>query len=163
MTNTHVDYDIRSGVKTLMFGEYLPAFSKTLFQDGQAYYLTTVTTNLMTVIMLYVSSVPITYRTMFSVPNIALMNIMACRVFRNTKFGVFRETSISTSRMGTAKDGDRSASVIPLSLRKTPHTMNRTEVDTIQFMHSGVEITKTIEHDYDRSERSMTLKEKDMV
>lgn len=39
MTNTHVDYDIRSGVKTLMFGEYLPAFSKTLFQDGQAYYL----------------------------------------------------------------------------------------------------------------------------
>ncbi|PPQ70819.1 hypothetical protein CVT24_001036 [Panaeolus cyanescens] len=160
MTNTHVDYDIRSGVKTLMFGEYLPAFSKTLFQDGQAYYLTTVTTNLMTVIMLYIYTVPITYRTMFTVPNIALMNIMACRVFRNTKFGVFRETSISTSRMGSTNPADRSASVIPLSLRKNVHTPNRTDVDTIQFVHSGVEITKTIECEYDSSERSVNLREK---
>ncbi|KAF9043113.1 hypothetical protein BJ165DRAFT_1529231 [Panaeolus papilionaceus] len=163
MTNTHVDYDIRSGVKTLMFGEYLPAFSKTLFQDGQAYYLTTVTTNLMTVIMLYIEAVPITYRTMFTVPNIALMNIMACRVFRNTKFGVFRETSISTSRMNSTNPADRSASVIPLSLRKNVQTPNRSDIDTIQFVHSGVEITKTIECEYDRSERSMQLREKESM
>ncbi|KAF9567211.1 hypothetical protein CPC08DRAFT_617773, partial [Agrocybe pediades] len=90
MTNTHVDYNVRTGVKTLMYGDYLPAFSKTLFQDGQMYYLTTVSTNLLTVIMLYAGSVPITYRTMFTVPNIALMNIMACRVFRNTKLGLNR-------------------------------------------------------------------------
>jgi len=28
-------------------------------------------------------------------PNIALMNIMACRVYRKTKFGIYREGSIT--------------------------------------------------------------------
>jgi len=39
MANSHVDYTVGRGIKTLAFGEYLPSFSKTLFQDGQAYYL----------------------------------------------------------------------------------------------------------------------------
>ncbi|KAJ3489007.1 hypothetical protein NLJ89_g11566 [Agrocybe chaxingu] len=39
MTNTHVEYNLRNGIKTLVSGDYLPAFSKTLFQDGQIYYL----------------------------------------------------------------------------------------------------------------------------
>jgi len=39
MSNTHVNYDIKTGVKTFLYGEYLPAFSKSLFQDGQMYYL----------------------------------------------------------------------------------------------------------------------------
>jgi len=149
MTNTHVEFNIKSGVKTLVFGEYLPAFSKTLFQDGQLYYLTTVTTSLMTVIMLYVSSVPITYRTMFTVPNIALMNIMACRVFRHTKFGMFRETSISTSKLVTS---GTESTAIPLSLRNgIRHSKIPANSDILDG--NGVEITKTIQHDYDQSDK----------
>ena len=37
--------------------------------------------------MFSTNSFPIAYRTMFVVPNVMLMNVMACRVFRNTKFG----------------------------------------------------------------------------
>jgi len=144
MTNTHVEFNLRTGVKTLISGAYLPAFSKTLFQDGQVYYLTTVTTNLLTVIMLYIYAVPITYRTMFTVPNITLMNIMACRVFRHTKFGMFKETSISSNKL-MSRGETTPSSVIPLAFRKG-NSQNRTAVPE-------VEITKTIEHDYDLSDK----------
>ncbi|KAF8898069.1 hypothetical protein CPB84DRAFT_1748075 [Gymnopilus junonius] len=144
MTNTHVDLNLKSGVKTVLSGAYLPAFSKTLFQDGQIYYLTTVTTNLMTVIMLYIGTVPITYRTMFTVPNITLMNIMACRVFRNTKFGIFRGEAATSS--------GNPASVIPLSIRRNGHT--RSVIPEHRLEVNGVEITKTIEHDYDTDKDS---------
>ncbi|KAF8154858.1 hypothetical protein B0H34DRAFT_718261 [Crassisporium funariophilum] len=152
MANSHVDYNVRAGVKTLMYGDYLPAFSKTLFQDGQAYYLSTVTLNLLTVIMLYISSVPITYRTMFTVPNITLMNIMACRVFRNTKFGVFRETMISSSKMMSRDDRTTAPSVIPLSLRKGPNQSRAGDHDITLDSNGGVAITKTVERDYDPSQ-----------
>ena len=39
MRNTHVVYDIKTGFRTFLFGDYLPAFSRSLFQDGQMYYL----------------------------------------------------------------------------------------------------------------------------
>jgi len=66
---------------------------------------TIVTTSLLTVIMLYVDAVPVVYRTMFTVPNIVLMNVMACRVFRHTKFGLLRECEISTSSLLKSKAG----------------------------------------------------------
>lgn len=47
--------------------------------------------------MLFNQSVPTILRTVFWVPNALMVNIMACRVFRNTIFGRFRETEIATS------------------------------------------------------------------
>ena len=32
-------YTLRNGIRFLIFGDYLPVFSKALFRDGQAYYL----------------------------------------------------------------------------------------------------------------------------
>ena len=37
--------------------------------------------------MFCIHSLPLVYRTVFVAPNVMLMNVMACRVFRNTKFG----------------------------------------------------------------------------
>jgi len=122
MQNAHVDQDLKTGFRIFAFGEYMPGLSRALLQDGQAYYLyvsifsdrslltlcssrTTVTTSLLTVIMLYVDAVPVVYRTMFTVPNIVLMNVMACRVFRHTKFGLLRECEISTSSLLKSKAG----------------------------------------------------------
>ncbi|KDR73143.1 hypothetical protein GALMADRAFT_72738 [Galerina marginata CBS 339.88] len=148
MTNSHVEYTLKGGMRTLVFGDYMPAFSRSLLQDGQIYYLTTVSTSLLTVIMLYVSSVPIAYRTMFTVPNIMLMNIMACRVFRNTKFGLFRENTISTSKM-RSKDDRTTASIIPLSLTGNSRGKGQAS-DTTVINMDGIEVTKTVErlHDY---------------
>ena len=60
-------------------------------------FRTTVTINLLAVIMLFNQSVPIILRTVFWVPNVLMVNIMACRVFRNTIFGRFRQTEIASS------------------------------------------------------------------
>ena len=40
--------------------------------------------NIVSVIMLFYTSDPSVFRTVFAVPNATLMNVMACRVFRNT-------------------------------------------------------------------------------
>ena len=37
--NSYITPTFNSGIRFLFFGEYLPVFSKVLFQDGQAYYL----------------------------------------------------------------------------------------------------------------------------
>jgi len=115
----------------------------------------------MTVIMLYAGNVPITYRTMFTVPNIALMNIMACRVFRNTKLGLNREASSFFNSKASRTDAQVSGA-IPLSLR---HNQLRSNGHTLQ---AAVNVTKTIdvEHDYDMSDKDSgerDTKERDMV
>ncbi|KAF9045139.1 hypothetical protein BJ165DRAFT_1602816 [Panaeolus papilionaceus] len=145
LMNARVELDLHKGVKTFVFGDYLPAFSKAIFQDGQAYYLTTVTTNLVAVIMFWITAVPPTYRSMFTIPNIALMNIMACRVFRKTKFGIFRETAISTSHIiSTRVTQGISSNSIPLHLRSGPkitkEVITDRDFDTIDMArstHSG--------------------------
>jgi len=39
MGHSYVDNSIRTGFRIFAFGEYMPALSKALLQDGQAYYL----------------------------------------------------------------------------------------------------------------------------
>lgn len=64
--------------------------------------------------MFSIDTLPIVYRTMFVVPNVMLMNVMACRVFRNTKFGnQFTEPTIpSAPRRGPAPNHAISVSAI---------------------------------------------------
>ena len=53
--------------------------------------------NIISVIMLFYPSNPAILRTIFTIPNVALMNVMAGRVFRNTiLYGTWRETDIFT-------------------------------------------------------------------
>ena len=37
--NSYDPHTLESGIRMLIFGDYLPLFSKVLLQDGQAYYL----------------------------------------------------------------------------------------------------------------------------
>ncbi|KAF9045140.1 hypothetical protein BJ165DRAFT_1475549 [Panaeolus papilionaceus] len=138
---TQLGLQTRMNLKELIAGDYLPAFSRAIFQDGQAYYLTTVTTNLVAVIMFYINVVPPTYRSMFTVPNVALMNIMACRVFRKTKFGVFREVTISTSHSTKVSRG-RTPNGFALPIRSAPHIT--TEVITDRD-YDTIDITRSID------------------
>lgn len=48
----------------------------------------TVGSNILTLVMILTPSVPPVYHAMFTVPNVALMNAMACLVFRNIRFGI---------------------------------------------------------------------------
>ncbi|KAJ7100314.1 hypothetical protein C8R43DRAFT_1141352 [Mycena crocata] len=74
-------------IKDLFIGTNLPAFSKSLFSDGQMYYMITVVSNIVTTVMVYVPSVSPVYHGLLVIPNLTLTSIMACRVYRNTKLG----------------------------------------------------------------------------
>ena len=39
LRNSYVSRSLSSGIRILIFGDFLPAFSKALLKDGQAYYL----------------------------------------------------------------------------------------------------------------------------
>ncbi|KAJ7033493.1 hypothetical protein C8F04DRAFT_957669 [Mycena alexandri] len=74
-------------VKALFSGANLPAFSKSLFMDGQMYYMVAVVANIVATVMAYVRVTPV-YHGFLVIPNVMLTSIMACRVYRNTKLGV---------------------------------------------------------------------------
>ncbi|KAF8953402.1 hypothetical protein BDZ97DRAFT_1767467 [Flammula alnicola] len=127
MGNAHVDHNFKSGFRTLLLGHYLPAFSRAMLQDGQMYYLSSLTTGLLSVILLFIPAAP-TYKILFTVPNVALTHIMACRVFRNTKFGRFREASISTMQLRFTAANDRTTGPgIPLSLARQARIRRRSD------------------------------------
>ncbi|KAF9044988.1 hypothetical protein BJ165DRAFT_1474706 [Panaeolus papilionaceus] len=128
MSLTHLDQDVRRGVKGMVLGDYLPSFSRALLHGGQQYYTVTVSLNLLTVIMFFVHSVPPTYRLMFTVPNVTLMNIMACRVFRNTKFGLIQDSSMSTSVLQQTRDTNGAVGSASLPVR-----FNRDEGNTFEM------------------------------
>ncbi|PPQ93809.1 hypothetical protein CVT25_013518 [Psilocybe cyanescens] len=85
------EYALHNAIKTCVFGSDLPSFSKAFLQDGQLYYLTTIGFAFATTVVLHIDSIPFAYRAVAGVPNAVLMNIMACRVYRNTKLGIYRE------------------------------------------------------------------------
>ncbi|KAG5652370.1 hypothetical protein H0H81_005232 [Sphagnurus paluster] len=80
----------------MVLGNYISDFSRKLLQDGQIYYLVTVTSNIINAVINCTHAVPIAYRLMFTIFNVVLANIMACRVYRHTKFGDSSEKTIST-------------------------------------------------------------------
>ncbi|KAF8154825.1 hypothetical protein B0H34DRAFT_538909 [Crassisporium funariophilum] len=112
LQNSYAEATLKNGVKNILSGKHLPAFSRALLHDGQAYYLSTVGVNFMTVVIYSIPSVPSVYRSIFGVPNIMLMNVLACRVYRNTKFGVFKEeVTLNTEILAV----DRGAPSIPIA------------------------------------------------
>ncbi|KAF8961492.1 hypothetical protein BDZ97DRAFT_1828505, partial [Flammula alnicola] len=145
MENAHVDHNFKKGFMTLLLGHYLPAFSRVMLQDGQMYYLTSLTTGLLSVILLFIPASP-AYKILFTLPNVVLMHIMACRVFRNTKFGRFKEASISTTQLRFTAVGNRTTGPgIPLSLARQARRRsdsNTQEVNSIpDTEENGVAIT----------------------
>ena len=168
MECAHAEMSVRTGLRILAFGDHLLPLSKALLQDGQMYYLysldscshpslanifsrTTVTAGIMTVIMHFVHVVPAAYKTMFTIPNVTVMSMMAGRVFRNTKFGHFKESSISTSSilfsLGDQKNRNtppRSAAIPPTG---TVQFTNWEETSrNTQSLEIPVEVTVQSEH-----------------
>ncbi|THU81175.1 hypothetical protein K435DRAFT_844829 [Dendrothele bispora CBS 962.96] len=81
----------------LLNGATLPTFSRSLFRDGQLYYLISLLTG-STVFLLYVLPSLHAQYGAISVPlYIVSTNIIACWVFRNAKLGRIRELEVSTS------------------------------------------------------------------
>ncbi|KAH9475853.1 hypothetical protein JR316_0011413 [Psilocybe cubensis] len=97
MQNSLLGNDRKFCIRAMILGKRMPSFSRALLKDGQVYYLTTVSTNLLTLILMLIHPVPEAYRTMLAGPNIMLMNVMACRVYRKTKLGLFANSTTQSS------------------------------------------------------------------
>ncbi|KAJ7477623.1 hypothetical protein FB451DRAFT_1087156 [Mycena latifolia] len=74
-------------------GGNMPAFSKAVLLDGQMYYMFTVISNIAVTIVAFIPSISPVYRSFLVVPNTAIMSIMGCRVYRNTRLKIDRGDS----------------------------------------------------------------------
>lgn len=79
-------------------------------------YSATVGLNLAVVVMFYIPDIPIAYGNLFGVPEIALMNIMACLVYRNVRFGIFRESASDNRTVASSGKGNATRSGMAFKL-----------------------------------------------
>ncbi|KAJ7650978.1 hypothetical protein FB45DRAFT_29212 [Roridomyces roridus] len=88
LANSTVEYTRGEKIRAMAScGISLPTFSRSLFIDGQKYYMITLVSNLITLIMVYLPNLSPVYHGMLCIPNVALTSIMACRVYRNATLG----------------------------------------------------------------------------
>ncbi|CAA7262440.1 unnamed protein product [Cyclocybe aegerita] len=149
MQNTHAasahPLSGKINLRAFLRGDYLPAFSRGLLQDGQVYYLTTITTNLMTVIVFYLTSAPTVYRAMFGIPNEALMNMMACRVYRRTKLAHYKELKKPSSNPSTSKPND-GAPILPLAFAPNRNNSNLKQLEDIERKYHPFEVIELVKN-----------------
>ncbi|KJA14649.1 hypothetical protein HYPSUDRAFT_150082 [Hypholoma sublateritium FD-334 SS-4] len=155
LQNAGIDGNFKENLQVVMYGKYLPAFSKSLLLDGQRYYLITLASNMVTVIMVFDTSVPIPLRSMCATPNIVITSIMACRVYRRTRAGFFRESELSTTTMldKNRKPVSPSHIRVDIELRNDIGRHNAHSGDTAlpHAVRKSVERTQTKDYNSSRS------------
>ncbi|KAF4610090.1 hypothetical protein D9613_010441 [Agrocybe pediades] len=112
--NAYVTQSISNNVKVMVFGHHLPSFSRALLKDGQAYYLATISFNLVTIALFFNTSISVVYRSFIGVPNIVLMNSMGCHVYRNVRFGVYQNSASTNGSMSLPRHERAPLSVMAL-------------------------------------------------
>ena len=87
--------------------------------------------------MLLIPNIPTTYHSMFSVPNLALENAMACRVYRAVKLGLIKNPE-STQYGNTIG--------YPSTQKEPDHELafKQPTLDESHSMHAIVNITQTM-------------------
>ncbi|RDB22105.1 hypothetical protein Hypma_010778 [Hypsizygus marmoreus] len=85
--------------KRILLGRDMPALSRVLLQDGQVYYLVSLTSSLATVLISFLPGIPMAFR-YASAFNTIVVNAMACQVFRKTKYGMMTRAQPSTLSRG---------------------------------------------------------------
>ncbi|KAL6298479.1 hypothetical protein BKA93DRAFT_744034 [Sparassis latifolia] len=130
-------------------GGGLPKLSKMLLQDGQLYYFATVSLNILTMAMILSPSVSPVFHAMFTIPNVALENAMATRVFRAIHLGLISPHDGSSlesgghSHMPTLMNRG-SRSLLPIG-RMPVHDVYPLEPRVFDRGRNHIEIRKTVE------------------
>ncbi|EAU91317.1 hypothetical protein CC1G_07352 [Coprinopsis cinerea okayama7 len=81
-------------MKNILLGSHLPPFSRGMLRNTQFYCLTTLILGILCVVWSIVHYDSAYYGSLFTLPNVAVMNIMACRVYRNTKLDGVQGTQL---------------------------------------------------------------------
>jgi len=126
-------------IKSFFFGDGLPRMSKGLLQGGQLYYFATIGLSIVTSAMVLAPGVPAVYHAMFTIPNIALENSMACRVFRAVKLGLIKDPNATTTFGTTIGTGRGRYDTGP------EFAMKQRAYEDSRNMSVNVEITRTMD------------------
>lgn len=151
----------QSRMRSFVKAESGSRISRALLQGGQLYYVyvsathraavvsscnprsATVGLNIVTVVMVLVPTVPAVFHAMFTVPNVALENAMACRVFRKLKFGTQLEPGQRSTGVASVSEANRT---YRHDLESSGHQLGvRGPV--------RVEVLTDVRRDYDSAER----------
>ncbi|EPQ53552.1 hypothetical protein GLOTRDRAFT_24191, partial [Gloeophyllum trabeum ATCC 11539] len=89
LSSSMVEQTWKGRMRSFVSGAGFSELTRAVLQGGQMYYLVTVGFNIVTIIGL-LAPIPATFHALFTVPNLALQNAMACRVYRQLKLGIIR-------------------------------------------------------------------------
>ncbi|KAF8187893.1 hypothetical protein K438DRAFT_2149903 [Mycena galopus ATCC 62051] len=90
--NTAVEYSSAGKLRAFLTGAHLPSFSKSLFIDGQVYYMITAASNIVAAFLTWFPGIEVTYRSLPTIPNVMLTSVMACRVYRHTRLNLLEQS-----------------------------------------------------------------------
>ncbi|KAF7336004.1 hypothetical protein MSAN_02314100 [Mycena sanguinolenta] len=114
-------------------GHGLSALSRALLQSGQHFYLIAVATNIILLVVLKMPQLSPVYHAMLAFPGFAIVNAMACLVFRRIKFGVMSSDGISqlpTINLPSDFHVASNPRSLPLYFRRTDPTISDLERNT---------------------------------
>ncbi|KAH9475833.1 hypothetical protein JR316_0011393 [Psilocybe cubensis] len=135
-----MDINFKDVIKAIVLGKKLSKLSKVLLQDGQVYYLSTVVFNLAVLVIFYMESIPLVYRTLLGLPEFTLMNVMACRVYRKTKCGIyFENTTLDHLSIG----GPITFGLPPVDVSQRPASISQNNMRRHVFSETASEGTTT--------------------
>ncbi|KAJ6454597.1 hypothetical protein C8R45DRAFT_846308 [Mycena sanguinolenta] len=101
-------------------GRGLSALSRALLESGQHFYLIAVATNITLLVAVKLPQFTPVYHAMLSIPGFALINAMACLVFRRIKLGrISSEIGLSSNVPATENPMS-----LPLEFHRNPTTMD---------------------------------------
>ncbi|KAH7929195.1 hypothetical protein BV22DRAFT_1125960 [Leucogyrophana mollusca] len=127
LTRCIVEDTFKGRVRAFFGGASIPQFSRALLQGGVHYYLVALFGHILLIVLGSAPGLPPTYRGVFSIPVWAMINAMACIVFRKIAFGRISADGVTvftlsdTSRTLTAQE-PVSDSALPLHIRCAPGT-----------------------------------------
>ncbi|KAF7335960.1 hypothetical protein MSAN_02309400 [Mycena sanguinolenta] len=84
-----------SRLRVFFGGRGLSTLSQALLQSGQHFYFVAVAANVTLLVLVKLPQLPPVYKSMLTIPAAALVNTMACLVFRKIKFGLMSSDVVS--------------------------------------------------------------------
>ncbi|KAJ7887521.1 hypothetical protein B0H14DRAFT_3082045 [Mycena olivaceomarginata] len=94
--HTIVADSFKARLEAFIDGGKLSRLSRALVQGGQHFYLVAICANITLLVVLKIPSVPPVYHGMLTIPALAVINGMACLVFRRIKFGLITADGATT-------------------------------------------------------------------
>ncbi|KAF8956571.1 hypothetical protein BDZ97DRAFT_1925371 [Flammula alnicola] len=153
--NSMADMTVGNTFRAMFFGQYLPSFSRALLQDGQAYFLSTIIIHIITGITFFNHSIPQPYRGVLPIPNVLVINIMAGRIYRNTKLGIFRELNATSSNKANLSNNPQTH-ITTLAFRVDLTRGGESEINTNISNHPQTQdnTSRVIDNKYSEKEPS---------